>query len=124
PIGNYNAYEIMKDLATYVRGNDFIDNIDIIFNNETIISNTYKVKNSFYSEYLNGNRYDITSLSNIYSYKRISSVNLKGGTSLYYINSLPIGNKRVQRATVVIKLNSNFIKDLIENNQLSDKTET
>ena len=125
PIGHYRAYEIMKDLRTYVLGNEFIDEIDIFFDNDIIISNSYKADTDFYLEHLNKREKGIADLPKSYYYKSTLSLDHNGkSTSIYYINSLPIGNKRTQKATVIMHINPDIMFDLITSNQLTDKTET
>jgi hypothetical protein len=55
PAANYNAYEVLKDLATYAKGNNFIEDIYIFFDNKSIISSTYKAENKFYFKYIDNN---------------------------------------------------------------------
>jgi two-component system response regulator YesN len=125
PLVNYNAYEVVQDLAAYANGNDFVENIYIFFDNKSVISSTYKAKNSFYFEYLDKNQFSKLGLANTYNYKKMFyASDGEGNISIYYINSLPIGNKNTQKATVIIQINVGLIKSFIRDNRFTEKTET
>jgi len=125
PEANYKAYEVLKDLATYVRGNSFIEDIYIFFNNENVITSSYRAEKMFYFKYLNKYNNFSLDLLNKYSYKNIVYNKVKGENDvrIYYINSIPIGNKSNPKAIVIFKINSSVIKSFIRNNQFTEKTE-
>lgn len=124
PSVNYNAYEVLKDLATYVNGNNFIEDIYIFFNNESVITSTYKAENKFYFKHIDNKRTFIHNYLNKYNYKNITFTGKdEDDVNIYYINSLPIGNKSNPKANVIIKINSNVIKSFVKNNQFTEKTE-
>jgi two-component system response regulator YesN len=124
PYVNYSAYEVLKDIAAYVNSNNFIDNIYIFFNNESVISNTYKADNGYYYKNLDKNQFNNIDLINSYNFKNIFYVHdNKENAKIYYANTLPLGSRNVHKATIIIQIDSEFIKSRIRDNQFTEKTE-
>lgn len=122
PAMNYNAYEIIKDLATYTRGNNFIEELYIFFNNGSIISSTYKTENSFFFKYLDKHHFNIPYAVNRYKHKEILCMNDNtGNKQLFYVNSLPVGDKMLQKAIIIIQINLEYIRSLVDSNLFTDK---
>ncbi|HHV95641.1 MAG TPA: hypothetical protein GXX37_04065, partial [Clostridiaceae bacterium] len=125
PVAFYRAYEVLEDLATYVKGNNFIEDIYIFFSNENVVTSSYRAGKMFYFKYLNKYNNFSFDLINKYSYKDIvyNKSEDENDVRIYYINSIPIGNKTNPKATVIFKINSNVIKSFIKDNQFTGKTE-
>jgi len=127
---SYSAYEVIKDLNTYVYSNNFVKEIYIFFSNNIVISNSYKTENWFYFEhlieYLDTSKYNIKDLINTYNHRNLIYMNdtEENISMLYYVNSLPIGNRRTWKATVIMKINLDLIASFLDNNQITEKTET
>ena len=123
---NYNAYEAMKDLNSYVFSNKFVKGIYVFFTNNTVISNEYKVDYNFYFEHLNLSGFDVKNLISTYNHRRLvfSKDEEDNLNKLYYVSSLPIGNRKVWNATAVIEVDMDVIVSFLKSNQFTEKTET
>ncbi len=123
---NYNAYEVTKDLNTYVYSNRFVKGIHIYFNNDVVISNEYKTDFNFYFEHLDLQDYDVRSMISTFNHRRMLYVKDEEGNlqKIFYINSLPVGSRKMWKATVVIEIDLDMIPIFLQDNQFTMTTET
>jgi len=123
---SYNAYEVIKDLNTYVYSNKFVKGINIFFNNETVITNEYKAGYELYFNDLNKTQIDHKSIISEYNHRNLVYERDTEGSfgKLYYVNSLPVGSRKNWKATVVIEMDLDIISAFLQNNQFTERTET
>lgn len=125
PQANYNAYQVVQDLSAYAKNNDFVENIFIFFGNGSVTSSTYKAENDFYFSYLDKNQFSKVEFIKEYNYKSMFYTGINEiNPGIYYVNSLPLGNKNSHKATAIIKINADKIRSYILDNQFTEKTGT
>lgn len=124
PLADYTAYEIVRDLSNYIRGNSFIDDVYIFFDNKTVISGTYKANINFYSKHLDKYYFSGSDIISSYNFKNLLHEENQDDLLLCYANSLPLGNKSNPKATVIFKINVNRINEILNEGMTVDKTET
>lgn len=122
---NYNAYEVIKDLNTYVYSNRFVKGIHLFFDNDIIISNEYKTNYDFYFEHFDKSGYDVNSLISTYNHRKLVYAKDKEESmnKLYYANSLPVGNRKVWDVTAIIEIDMDVIASFLQSNLFTGTTE-
>lgn len=91
-----------------------------------VITNEYKVDYDFYFEYFNQNGNEVKSLISSYNHRKLvfTKDEKNNSSRLYYVSSLPVGNRKVWNATVIIEVDMDVMVSFLKSNQFTDKTET
>jgi two-component system, response regulator YesN len=120
----YQAVQIVKDLKAIKDSNRLIENIFIVFSNGIVLYSDGKYSIQFFQENIDPEFEKIVSSFNEYSYRKLLVTGGKKAieNQILYLQSLPFGNKKNMKATLLIQLSKKYLGNILENNKLTKST--
>jgi len=120
----YQAVQIVKDLKSVKDSNRLIDKVLIVFSNGMVLSNDGKFSIQFYIENIDPGFEKIVSSFNVYNYRKllVTGTDRALENQIVYAQSLPFGNKTMIKATLLIQLSKNYLRNILYSNKITKNT--